>query len=111
MNRSISTRIQVAVAAVLLVAFAGARALYAQAGGGSPAGERLLQQQRLIDDKLDRERKELSERKTKAVQGFEEEAAGIRNRREAAVGRVQGARTAEKRLRQLRGDHPELFTN
>ena len=54
MNR---TSLRIPVAVVLLVCGCGAGTLYAQARG---AGENLLQQQRLIDERLDQERKELA---------------------------------------------------
>jgi hypothetical protein len=63
MSGSFSTRFQTVVAAITLVVFVGADELRAQARGGSAGsrtGESLLQQQRLIDEKLERERKELA---------------------------------------------------
>jgi hypothetical protein len=59
MNRSNRTGFEVAVVATLLLAFGGARSLYGQAEE-RPAGESLLQQQRLIDDKLEQQRRELA---------------------------------------------------
>ncbi|MFQ5806107.1 MAG: alginate export family protein [Phycisphaerae bacterium] len=58
MNGSFSKRFQVAVVAATLVALAGAQS-YAQVAGET-TGESLLQQQRLIDEQLDRQRKELA---------------------------------------------------
>ena len=63
MNRSSCTRFQVAVVVVALVALVGTQRLYAQAGGGQSGqstGDSLLQQQRVIDDKLDQQRRELA---------------------------------------------------
>ena len=57
MNKSILLYGWFVLAAVVLAGSAGSNPAYAQAAG---EGENLLQQQRLIDEKLDKERKELA---------------------------------------------------
>ncbi len=59
MNRSCRTRSQVAIGATVLVAVGGAQTLHAQAPSES-VSEAFLQQQRLIDEKLDQQREELA---------------------------------------------------
>ena len=59
MDRSRCTRFAAPVVAVLLIAFGGPRTLPAQTESRT-TGESLLQQQRLIDEKLDQQRRELA---------------------------------------------------
>jgi len=57
MNRSLRLQQRAAQAAVILAVLLGGRTVFGQSSG---EGEGLLQQQRVIDDKLDQQRKELA---------------------------------------------------